>query len=220
MSRAECLARVSVTLLCAALLAPLAAAQCTIPLDLGPGEDLATPTVGAIYAIVGPPSGFVRAARAEVTVDAPAGESADNWSIALIGFHLINDSGGHGGWGFGGGDLGWSGPGQFSGTLTTSALNGAIYSDGPFSYWEAQVQPVHTFFTGAMLLNIHIILDTTDEFPADLDGDLFVGLNDLTLLLSSFGVDAGGDVDCDDDTDLDDLTFLLSRFGTCAPLIC
>lgn len=197
-----------------------AAGQCTAPLDLGPGEDVAIPTVGAIFAIVGPPTGFVLGARAEVTVDAPVGESADNWSIAMVGFNLITDSGGNGGWAFSGSDFSWSGPGQFSGTLTTTTMNGAIYADGPFSYWEAQVQPVHTFFTGEMLLNIHIILDTVDTFPADLDGDQFVGLNDLTLLLSSFGIDAGGDVDCDDDTDLDDLTFLLSRFGTCAPLIC
>jgi hypothetical protein len=203
-----------------ALPGPIAAAQCTFPLDLGPGEDVAIPTVGAIFAIVGPPSGFVVGARAEVAVDAPAGESADNWAIALAGFDLITDSGGAGGWAFSGSDFGWSGPGQFSGTLTTNSLNGAIRANGPFSYWEAQVQPVDAFFTGQMLLNIHIILDAADTFPADLDGDQFVGLNDLTLMLSSFGIDTGGDVDCDGDTDLDDLTFLLSRFGTCAPLIC
>src|SRR5262245_37873817 len=167
-----------------ALLAPRAAAQCTEPLDLGPGNDVAIPTVGAIFAIVGPPAGYVVSARAEVSVDAPQGETADNWAIALAGFNLITDSGGNGGWAFSGSDFGWSGPGQFSSTLTTTSLNGAIYADGPFSYWEAQVQPVSAFFTGAMILNINIILDVTEAFPADLDGDQFVGLNDLTLLLS------------------------------------
>lgn len=48
---------------------------------------------------------------------------------------------------------------------------------------------------------------------ADLNDDLLVDLLDLTLLLSSFGLDDGGDMDCDGDTDLPDLTLLLSQFG-------
>jgi hypothetical protein len=49
----------------------------------------------------------------------------------------------------------------------------------------------------------------------DLNG--FFGLPDLALLLSSFGRDAGGDVDDDGDTDANDLTFLLSHFGQTCP---
>src|SRR5215470_1997275 len=87
--------RAAIILLAVALLFPASSAwgQCTSPVDLGPGEDVAVPTVGAIFAIVGPPAGFVVGARAEVSVDAPPGESADNWSIALVGFDLITDSG-------------------------------------------------------------------------------------------------------------------------------
>lgn len=201
-------------------IAPESHAQCTLEVDLGPGDDVAIPTVGAIFAIAGPPAGFVVAARADVTVDAPIGENAGNWAVALVGFDLVTDNGGAGGWAFSGSDFGWLGPGQFSGTLTTETLNGALAASGNFSFWEAQVQPVDAFFTGAMLLNINIVLDLSPTFPADIDGDQFVGLNDLTMLLSRFGIDAGGDMDCDGDTDLADLTFLLSRFGSCAPLIC
>lgn len=50
--------------------------------------------------------------------------------------------------------------------------------------------------------------------PGDLTDDLVVDLSDLALLLSSYGVNDGGDMDCDGDTDLNDLAFLLSLYGT------
>ncbi|MCC6360983.1 MAG: hypothetical protein IT450_19765, partial [Phycisphaerales bacterium] len=56
------------------------------------------------------------------------------------------------------------------------------------------------------------------ECPADLNGDLEVGLADLAILLSNFGTPGGaghddGDIDGDGDVDLSDLTLLLSDFG-------
>lgn len=50
--------------------------------------------------------------------------------------------------------------------------------------------------------------------PGDLTDDLVVDLSDLALLLSSYGVNDTGDMDCDGDTDLNDLAFLLSQYGT------
>jgi len=47
----------------------------------------------------------------------------------------------------------------------------------------------------------------------DLDGDGNVDLNDLAILLASYGVDAGGDIDGDGDTDLADLAILLIHYG-------
>ncbi len=47
----------------------------------------------------------------------------------------------------------------------------------------------------------------------DLDGDGDVDLNDLALLLASYGTDAGGDLDGDGDTDLSDLAILLANYG-------
>jgi hypothetical protein len=43
------------------------------------------------------------------------------------------------------------------------------------------------------------------------DGD--VDLQDLAILLASYGTDAGGDLDGDDDTDLLDLAILLAHYG-------
>lgn len=53
---------------------------------------------------------------------------------------------------------------------------------------------------------------------ADIDGsgDCMVGLPDLAALLSSYGIDAGGDIDPpggDGDTDLQDLAALLAQYG-------
>lgn len=54
--------------------------------------------------------------------------------------------------------------------------------------------------------------------PGDVDGDLDVDLNDLTILLSNFGLAGGatlrdGDINGDGMVDLTDLAMLLSRFG-------
>ena len=50
--------------------------------------------------------------------------------------------------------------------------------------------------------------------PGDLDADDDVDLTDLSLLLASYGVDAGGDLDGDGDTDLTDLSLMLGWFGS------
>jgi hypothetical protein len=55
--------------------------------------------------------------------------------------------------------------------------------------------------------------------PGDLDGDSQVGLTDLAIMLSNFGIPSGatpeqGDLDGDGDVDLSDLATMLSLFGT------
>jgi len=50
--------------------------------------------------------------------------------------------------------------------------------------------------------------------PGDFNGDGVVGLDDLTVLLASYGSDDGGDMDGDGDTDLEDLTLFLAAYGT------
>ncbi len=56
---------------------------------------------------------------------------------------------------------------------------------------------------------IHRIVDP----PGDLDADGDVDLEDLAVLLASYGVDDGGDIDGDGRTDLNDLAVLLSNYG-------
>jgi len=53
--------------------------------------------------------------------------------------------------------------------------------------------------------------------PGDVDGDFYVGLDDLMALLRSFGLDAAGDLDADADTDLTDLAVLLSNWERVCP---
>ena len=58
--------------------------------------------------------------------------------------------------------------------------------------------------------------------PGDLNGDGIVGLSDLAILLSNYGMAAGatyanGDIDGDGDVDLSDLAALLSVYGILCP---
>jgi hypothetical protein len=55
------------------------------------------------------------------------------------------------------------------------------------------------------------------NLPGDLDGDGDVELDDLAMLLASYGLDDGGDVDGDGDTDLSDLAALLANYGEVCP---
>lgn len=61
-----------------------------------------------------------------------------------------------------------------------------------------------------------------NDCPADLNGNGTIGIEDLTILLSHFGMASGaspadGDLDSDDDVDLADLAALLAAFGTACP---
>jgi predicted alpha/beta superfamily hydrolase len=53
--------------------------------------------------------------------------------------------------------------------------------------------------------------------PCDFDGDGIVGMIDLGVLLASYEVDAGGDLDGDLDTDIGDLGMLISRWNDVPP---
>ncbi|MGP1347806.1 MAG: hypothetical protein ACTS3F_14205 [Phycisphaerales bacterium] len=53
----------------------------------------------------------------------------------------------------------------------------------------------------------------TKQCPGDLNDDLIVDSDDLSLLLGAFGTTGDGDLDDDGDTDSDDLAILLSAFG-------
>jgi hypothetical protein len=68
-----------------------------------------------------------------------------------------------------------------------------------------------TDVTGERFLVPSLKLRVQDQ-RADLNSDGVVDLEDLSLLLASYGTDAGGDVDGDGDTDLADLAILLQGF--------
>ncbi len=97
--------------------------------------------------------------------------------------------------------------------VTHDARNGAfdqiVASDpGPGNAWRVRYEATQ------------VMLTVTCD--ADLDGDHAVSLNDLTGLLSNFGMAVGaqgedGDIDGDGDVDLSDLTAQLANFGTTCP---
>lgn len=63
---------------------------------------------------------------------------------------------------------------------------------------------------------------SAEPCPGDLDDDGFVGLSDLSILLSNFGMPSGatwadGDLDDDGDVDLSDLSELLAVYNTTCP---
>ncbi|MBI5863701.1 MAG: hypothetical protein HZB38_04180 [Planctomycetes bacterium] len=86
----------------------------------------------------------------------------------------------------------------------------------PRIWIPAEALGLATVRSGSAMMGFGDDLDALDivcNIPADLDNDRDVDLTDLTILLGSFGLGAGGDINGDGITDLTDLTLLLSQFG-------
>lgn len=65
---------------------------------------------------------------------------------------------------------------------------------------------------------VHIELcEKKPDCPTDVDGDGDTDIEDLLLVLRSFGVNDDGDTDCDGDTDIEDLLAVLREFGKLCP---
>lgn len=71
--------------------------------------------------------------------------------------------------------------------------------------------------SGCSVISEAATLSISGKCPADLNFDGLVDLADLGQLLTSYAVDANGDVDGDGDTDLGDLGGLLQAYGTTCP---
>jgi hypothetical protein len=74
--------------------------------------------------------------------------------------------------------------------------------------------------TGSYRITLTGACPVSGACPADLDGDGFVDLGDLTILLSNFGgpgTASEGDLDGDGVVALSDLTLLLSAYGSTCP---
>ncbi|HEB61383.1 MAG TPA: metallophosphoesterase family protein [Phycisphaeraceae bacterium] len=73
------------------------------------------------------------------------------------------------------------------------------------------------FLDNAALVRDHFTIIKTDNCPEDLDGDGFVGQQDLGILLAAYMFNDGGDIDGDGDTDQADLGALLAVYDTSCP---
>ncbi len=72
---------------------------------------------------------------------------------------------------------------------------------------------------GVIFMADNLVVTMAVACPGDLNGDLSIDLDDLSILLVNFGVTSGatpeqGDLDGDGEIDLDDLSTLLVAFGT------
>lgn len=190
---------------------------CRVDLDLG--VDGEVPPLGLIWKLAGPAQGLVVGGRAVVDLDVSGELDAGNFAAQLTG-PIATEFGVGASWTVSALDFDWSGTGHFHGEIESNRMNGWIESfGGGFSFWSLDVSPAG-FGSGEMTASIHFILDMYPDFPGDLNNDQFVGLDDLSIQLASFGHDAGGDIDCDGDTDLEDVSILLANYGRCAPLRC
>jgi len=84
-------------------------------------------------------------------------------------------------------------------------------SNQPLSYSEGM--GVNDPYTGSAPDIGRFESNPTPNCVGDLNGDGRVGVEDLSLLLATFGINNGGDVDHDGDTDIRDMSILFSHFG-------
>lgn len=101
--------------------------------------------------------------------------------------------------------------------LNTFAIDGSEYVLGPEFGPEGG-----DGFPAAEPGDLAIRPETATDCPSDLDDDGTVGLADLSVLLSHFGMTEGagrqdGDLDLDGDVDLADLAAMLAAFGMVCP---
>jgi 1,4-alpha-glucan branching enzyme len=69
-----------------------------------------------------------------------------------------------------------------------------------------------------LLVFRHNVPPVVEPCPIDISGNFTIDLDDLLLVLGTFGVPGGeGDVDVDGDVDLDDLLLVLGSFGQLCP---
>gem|GEM_PF-3466018 len=87
----------------------------------------------------------------------------------------------------------------------------------PVTLGEFRVASATREFTALTQFSFGFYTSEPTTCLGDLSGDGDIDLEDLAILLASFGNDAGGDLTGDGNTGLEDLAILLSVFGTTCP---
>ena len=97
---------------------------------------------------------------------------------------------------------------MYVGTLTVEA--GATFDGGDTTVWAIEI-----INNGTILGDVDVI-DPAVPCDGDYNGDEFVNIDDLLMVLGNWGNDAdGGDGDGDGDADIDDLLIVLGNWGVC-----
>lgn len=176
------------------------------------------PSLGIYIKFGGWQQGEVNGAQLDMSFTTTAGFDAAN---LFLNFHcpLIQPDEHVGAeWTVTGENLGWTGSGTFSASLSNDQISGLIESyDFDVSFWSLLVGSLDSQFPfcghfESLVYTIHV----SPLVPGDLNGDARVDLADLGIILGNFGVSPAADVDCDDDTDLSDLGLVLANYGTSA----
>ena len=110
----------------------------------------------------------------------------------------------------------WDVAGSGDYTHTYDFCGQSLIGSGTWTLAFAHGYALGTQDQWAGTLTLNVLGDNPPEpCPADLDGDGTVGFTDLTVLLSSYGLNDGGDLDGNGETGFTDLTILLSAYGAC-----
>ncbi|MHC5027085.1 MAG: hypothetical protein ACYTGR_10045 [Planctomycetota bacterium] len=190
----------------------------TFPMPI-PGQD--TYTGGIMFVtLIGPDAGVVTYDTLfEVTFVSDGATPASDLHLTVGTFRdgvykevVVNGS-----------DLGFgSGPGTFTGTLTTDALNGE--AEGglfPFSTVNLEVGAINGQIDGVgYFVDSFITFDVAGEnpCPADTDGSGVVDVADLVNVIVNWGCTGHclGDSNGDEIVDVQDLVEVITAWGACA----
>jgi hypothetical protein len=113
-----------------------------------------------------------------------------------------------------GADLGWSGQGTFSAMVDSDVLNGAVAP----TFWQLHVgEPGHVF--QGDYIQLRYVIDLEPIPPGDANGDGVVNIDDLLLVINSWGLCqpppsiCPGDLNNTGATDVDDLLLVINNWG-------
>jgi len=126
-----------------------------------------------------------------------------------------------------GADLGFgSGPGTFTGSVSTDSLNGIawpFFLVAPYSIVDLQVDSVngggiqgYAYFAAGSFIKFDVVEPgCPSACPADLDGDSTVSTSDLLELFAQWGTSGPADLDDSGVVDTSDLLELFANWGPC-----
>ncbi|MEP0846555.1 MAG: PQQ-binding-like beta-propeller repeat protein [Phycisphaerae bacterium] len=182
-------------------------ARWTTSSEFGVGPDGSVYMIGAgdVIQRLDPATGAVLNSSAPLATDSPGGNLTPRMAVDRDGRLFVSN-------------------GQFS-TGRFYSFNADLSSRWDVSVPNINIGAPAVGERGTLViarLNVVRAYRTIRPCPADLDDDGYVGIADLSILLTYYGTSSGatpeqGDLDGDGDVDLADLSALLESYGTACP---